>query len=146
VADYPAPAGGCLLTDPNYSKRLRDLFDHQSQCRESELHLLKYGRHYRLQNRDKVIVGRNQSDNENILRYRNSDQDVLIRLKSQPGPIVLVPGPARPETLMLAASLCTGYSKLSDHAPAQVLLEDSGCLRSENVLGIAPSLLKKYIL
>lgn len=146
VVDYPAPAGGCLLTDPCYSKRLRDLFDHQAECSESELHLLKYGRHYRLQNQGKVIVGRSQSDNEAIVKYRNSDNDTLIRLQSQPGPVVLVPGPARPETLMLAASLCIGYSKLSDNTPAQVLLEHSGQLRSEKVLGIAPLLLKKSIL
>ena len=146
VVDYPAPAGGCLLTDPCYSKRLRDLFDHQTECSESELHLLKYGRHYRLQNQDKVIVGRSQSDNEAIVKYRNSDNDTLIRLQSQPGPVVLVPGPARPETLMLAASLCIGYSKLSDNTPAQVLLEHSGQLRGEKVLGIAPLLLKKSML
>ena len=146
VADYPAPAGGCLLTDPCYSRRLRDLFDHQAECSESELHLLKFGRHYRLQNQDKVIVGRNQGDNEAIVKYCNSDKDTLIRLQSQAGPVVLVPGPARPETLMLAASLSIGYSRLSDHTPAQVLLENSGQARCEKVLGIAPSLLKKFML
>jgi tRNA-specific 2-thiouridylase len=31
VTEYPAPAGGCLLTDPNYSRRLKDLFDHQAE-------------------------------------------------------------------------------------------------------------------
>ncbi|MFW6284018.1 MAG: tRNA 4-thiouridine(8) synthase ThiI, partial [Desulfosalsimonas sp.] len=28
VTDYPAPAGGCLLTDPGFSKRLEDLMTH----------------------------------------------------------------------------------------------------------------------
>jgi tRNA U34 2-thiouridine synthase MnmA/TrmU len=33
ISDYPAPAGGCLLTDKNYSIRLREIFEHQKTCR-----------------------------------------------------------------------------------------------------------------
>ena len=28
ITDFPSPAGGCLLTDPGYCRRLKDLFDH----------------------------------------------------------------------------------------------------------------------
>ncbi|MBU2053859.1 MAG: tRNA 4-thiouridine(8) synthase ThiI, partial [Proteobacteria bacterium] len=37
IASYPAPAGGCLLTDPIFSRRLRDLFAHHPDCRVRDI-------------------------------------------------------------------------------------------------------------
>jgi tRNA U34 2-thiouridine synthase MnmA/TrmU len=91
LTDYPAPAGGCLLTDVGYSKRLKDLFAHQDECTEEELHLLKYGRHFRLNPDTKLIVGRTQKDNESILKYHNPQTDTVIDVKDHPSPIALVP-------------------------------------------------------
>jgi tRNA-specific 2-thiouridylase len=68
VTEYPAPAGGCLLTDPNYSRRLKDLFDHQAEVREAELELLKYGRHFRLSDDAKIVVGRTKGENQKMIR------------------------------------------------------------------------------
>ena len=62
IADYPAPAGGCLLTDPGFSRRLKDLLDHHSFNLE-EIELLKIGRHFRLSASAKLVVGRNQQEN-----------------------------------------------------------------------------------
>jgi len=87
ITDYPAPAGGCLLTDVGYTKRLRDLFDHQDNCTEEELHLLKFGRHYRLNPQTKLIIGRTEKDNENILKYHNAQTDAVIDVKDYPSPI-----------------------------------------------------------
>ena len=33
ISDYPAPAGGCLLTDKGFSARLKDLFDQSVNAR-----------------------------------------------------------------------------------------------------------------
>ncbi|MGA6926483.1 MAG: tRNA 4-thiouridine(8) synthase ThiI, partial [Desulfosarcina sp.] len=64
VSDFPAPSGGCLLTDKIFSRRLKDLFDHQETILEKDLDLLKVGRHMRLAPRTKIVVGRTQPDNE----------------------------------------------------------------------------------
>jgi tRNA U34 2-thiouridine synthase MnmA/TrmU len=74
ITEYPTPAGGCLLTDQGYTNRLKDLFNHQRDCTEAELHLLKYGRHFRLNPEAKLIVGRTQKDNEKILKYHNPEE------------------------------------------------------------------------
>ena len=66
ITDYPAPAGGCLLTDKGFTDRLRDLFKHQESFSKNEIHLLKHGRHIRLKSGEKIIVGRTQNDNESI--------------------------------------------------------------------------------
>ena len=111
ITDYPAPAGGCLLTDPNYSRRLKDLFDHQDAVREAELELLKYGRHFRFAEGDKIIVGRTQKENQRIEDYHDGDCEILLKLTSYPGPTVLVPRRASKSVIQKAAAICAGYSK-----------------------------------
>ena len=111
VTDYPAPAGGCLLTDKNYSRRLRDLLAHRDLPFERELELLKYGRHFRLDPDTKVVVGRTQAENEAILTCCDPAVDVRIKTRDYPGPLALVPHGGKPAAVMLAATICAGYSK-----------------------------------
>ena len=66
IRDYPCPAGGCLLTDPVIASRLRDLFASTPGFEMSDINLLKVGRHFRVLPDLKVIVGRNEAENERI--------------------------------------------------------------------------------
>jgi len=68
VKDAPTPAGGCLLTDPGFSRRVKDLIDH-NELTVANVRLLLYGRHFRLPSGAKVIVGRNHTENEQLLRH-----------------------------------------------------------------------------
>lgn len=108
ITSYPPPAGGCLLTDPIYSRRLRDLFDHHRDYEIRDIDLLKVGRHLRLDEKTKAIVGRNAADNETIERLAKRG-DALIRIDSFPGPTVLVPGGGDERTRFLAAGICARY-------------------------------------
>jgi tRNA-specific 2-thiouridylase len=108
IMDYPPPAGGCLLTDPNYSRRLRDLFDHQPDYGLRDIELLKFGRQFRIPEGDKVIVGRNQGDNEAILSLI-AENDAVIHMADVAGPTTLVPG-GHQQALPIAAALCVLYS------------------------------------
>ena len=123
INDYPAPAGGCLLCDKIFSLRLKDLFNHAENCSERELHLLKYGRHFRLNEKIKIIVGRTQRDNENILKYYHPAADTLIKVKNFPGPITLLPQAVSREAMVTAASICAGYSKSTGTAPVNVSIK-----------------------
>ena len=111
VKEYPNPAGGCLLTDRNYARRLKDLFDHTDTQTANELRLLQYGRHFRLSPIAKAVVGRDRRDNEALLRLYDSKRDVLIKAPDVPGPVVIVPGGASPSEIQQAAAICAGYSK-----------------------------------
>jgi len=111
VSDYPAPAGGCLLTDKGYARRLQDLFDHQADFTREDLELLKYGRHLRANEAVKLVVGRNKSDNENIVSCYRPESDVLTQMAVHPGPVGLIPHGAPEEIVHWAASVCAGYSK-----------------------------------
>lgn len=113
ITEYPAPAGGCLLTDKGFSTRLKDLFDHRCIFDKRELHLLKYGRHLRLNDKTKIIVGRTQADNDHIIGYYSPKEDIVIEAAHIPGPVVLVPFGGTEEMIRLSASVCAGYTKAS---------------------------------
>lgn len=109
ITAYPPPAGGCLLTDPIFSRRLRDLFHRNPGHEIREIELLKVARHFRLDEKTKAVVGRNAGENETIERLAR-EGDALIRIDAFPGPTVLVPGGGDEGTRLLAARLCARYS------------------------------------
>jgi len=106
---YPAPAGGCLLTDPGYAARLKELLAHSGEPTRQELELLQWGRHFRLPGGAKVVVGRTQGENEALSRLL-APQDVMLKVQGYPGPLVLIPGGADGNGLAAAAALAATYS------------------------------------
>jgi len=123
VTDYPTPAGGCLLTDKNFSMRLKDLFNHQETSTIEDLNLLKCGRHLRLDRETKMVIGRDKMDNEEILSYYRPEKDVLIKMKDIPGPVALIPNGCTKANIDLAASICAGYSKAPKDLPVQACVK-----------------------
>ncbi|MBW2655654.1 MAG: tRNA 4-thiouridine(8) synthase ThiI [Deltaproteobacteria bacterium] len=111
IKEYPAPAGGCLLTDKNFSKRLKDLMDIQTVFDKRELYLLKHGRHFRLDLKTKVIAGRSEDDNTHLLKYVNTDKDILLKHAKLPGPDVILTGSVTPKNIQTAAMICAAYTK-----------------------------------
>lgn len=146
ISKYPAPAGGCLLTDVGYSRRLRDLFDHQEILTPNALHLLKYGRHMRLNPTTKIIVGRTQKDNENILRHVDPHTDALIKITAHPGPTAVLPGGGSDEIQFLAGAICAGYSKAPEDASVTVRVSIDGKVNQINVLPIQPHEAKRFLI
>jgi tRNA U34 2-thiouridine synthase MnmA/TrmU len=88
IEDYPSPAGGCKLTEPAFSKRLRDLFT-QENFSLKEIELLKLGRHFRLSKDIKLVVGRNKEENEQLQNFFQ-DGDFLFKAKNLKGPVSLL--------------------------------------------------------
>jgi len=146
ITDYPAPAGGCLLTDKGYSNRLGDLFAHQESHAENELHLLKYGRHFRLENGAKLIIGRSEKENEQIVRYHNPDTDMLLNTEDIPGPALLIPRGCDRDTLLLAASVCVGYSKASADVSVSLTLAEPGGREVIRAKRVSPDTIRPFLL
>lgn len=111
IKEYPSPAGGCLLTDKIFSKKLKDLMDNKKDMDKNELYLLSHGRHFRLDSKTKVIVGRSEKDNNNLIKYFNTDKDVLLKHAVMAGPDVIVSGNLNLENIQTAAMICAGYTK-----------------------------------
>jgi len=109
ITNYPAPAGGCLLTDPGYAGRLQEVLRHQPEVTRRDLELLKWGRHFRLPGGAKAVVGRTQRDNE-AMEGLIAPGDQVLKVVGYPGPLVLVIGQAPDSDVQLAAGLAGAYS------------------------------------
>jgi tRNA-uridine 2-sulfurtransferase len=108
IKDYPQPAGGCLLTEPNYSARLKELILHEGLVRK-DVELLAAGRHFRPAQNLKLAVGRNMADNEALLKLAGKD-DLVIRPGHQTkGPVGLLRGLPDEKGLALALQIVARY-------------------------------------
>lgn len=108
IKDYPCPAGGCRLTDPQYAERLRESFDHGEDT-ISEINLLKYGRHFRLKSGAKVVVGRDEEENKILPRFFHKN-DILMEVTNVGSPLVLLKKSKDKMDIKEAANLCVRYS------------------------------------
>ena len=87
IQNPPNSAGGCLLTDPAFSKRVYDLFEHtEGTPTLNDVELLKVGRHFRLSKYAKLVVGRNQNENE-IMKSLCLDADYAFEALEFKGPL-----------------------------------------------------------
>lgn len=110
MKDYPCPAGGCLLTDPQFSKRLKESFQHNEDTID-DIKLLMIGRHFRILDRMKLVVGRNEMENKQILNLSRNG-DILIEPVEVPGPTSLLRGKTNnkiDDYLRLVLSICARY-------------------------------------
>ena len=119
VDQYPAPAGGCLLTDRIFSRRLKDLITMSPDFSRRDLELLKQGRHFRISEGTKIVVGRNERENEAIISLARRE-DALLMVKSFPGPTVLVIGDPTLEELEIVAAITVSYSDAPLNQPVDV--------------------------
>lgn len=135
INDYPSPAGGCLLTDQTFSRRLRDLFNTQPQPGIRDIEALKLGRHFRLGPSAKAIVGRNQRENQALQTLANRN-DAILRPVGVPGPTVLVPGGGFSQEVYTAAAIAAAYSDTGEKDKIEILIE--GRDRNETLTLAAP--------
>lgn len=110
IEKIPQPSAGCLLTDPLFCKKVRDLIVHDELTVEN-IELLKIGRHLRISERCKVILGRNERENEILFEMKKG---VLIYPKDMKGPVTLLLGSCLKQDIDKAASICVYYSKRKD--------------------------------
>jgi len=112
LTHYPQPAGGCLLTDPAYSQRLKELKAHEGLGNASAIARLRMGRHFRIQGL-RLIIGRQQSDNEALERGA-TDHDCVLAPATVKGPVSLIDAHASDEVLRIALSICARYCSTPD--------------------------------
>jgi tRNA-specific 2-thiouridylase len=116
IIDPPNAAGGCLLTDPQFAKRVRDLLKYSvSEPSINDVEMLKLGRHFRIDAFSKLIVGRNHGENE-ILLSLSADEDYLIQPCDIPGPTAVLRISGKPDlrkhkkVLMTSIGIVLRYS------------------------------------
>ena len=109
IEDPPNAGGGCLLTDPAFSLRAKDLFKHIETPTINDIDLLKVGRHFRLDKNAKLVVGRNKDENE-MIKALALQSDILLEAKEHVGPTALLRGNNIDNYVELSASVTLRYS------------------------------------
>ena len=104
---YPLPAGGCLLCEEEFAKKIKDLFKHKKKLTQEDINLLRLGRHFRI-NDIKVVVGRNEKENKELQKIAESN--IIMEVKDIPSPLTIIEGKADSEILKKAAALTMRYS------------------------------------
>jgi tRNA-uridine 2-sulfurtransferase len=123
--DYAQPAGGCcFLTNEQYSHKLRDLWQARGTKRYEleDILLLKVGRHLRPRPHFKLIVARDDGENNFLLGFR--DRYAHLLATSHPGPLALIDGEPSDVDLELAARLTARFGKGRDADRVSVAITD----------------------
>ena len=113
IKNYPTPAGGCILTDIGFGKKIKDVLNNCPNPKENDFRLLKIGRHF-WSAKNKIIIGRNHEENVKLKKLARKN-DVLIEPKNFSGASGLIRNYGRKkisqEVLTKAKKLITKYSK-----------------------------------
>jgi tRNA U34 2-thiouridine synthase MnmA/TrmU len=144
LTGYPNPAGGCLLTEKAYSKKLRDLFTFVEEPGFDDFNLLKVGRHFRLAHDCRLVIGRNQPENQILLKNIRPGDRVLEAVNIA-SPIGLLRGNPLQKNIELAAAITARYSDARQQPKATVKIKGDGA--PEQLLEVSPAsneILEKY--
>ena len=132
IEDYASPAGGCTLTDENYARRYLDVTGHSDSavtCEETVL--LSMGRHLRLSDGVKVVVGRHEPENDYL--EAQWGKNVNLTALDHPGPVTVVLGDPSEEEIRQAAAITARYSDGKREATVRVSVTSGEDVREMEV-------------
>ncbi|CAE6489334.1 MAG: tRNA (5-methylaminomethyl-2-thiouridylate)-methyltransferase [Candidatus Nitrosotenuis sp.] len=131
IENPPNAGGGCLLTDPAFGKRAKDLFAHVENPTINDIDLLKIGRHFRLDEKTKLVVGRNKDENE-MIKALALPNDLIFYAKDHMGPTAVLRGENAQTFAQLCASITLRYSDAPRESTGIVVVEkNNGVDKSE---------------
>ena len=124
IENPPNAGGGCLLTEPQFGIKAKDLFSHTENPTINDIDLLKIGRHFRLDEETKFIVGRNKDENE-MIKAIALPGDILLEAKDFVGPVSILRGSNAKEHLKFASSVTLRYSDAPNNKQAIVSIKNN---------------------
>jgi tRNA U34 2-thiouridine synthase MnmA/TrmU len=136
IRDYPCPSGGCLLTDPEFSRRLKDIMLN-GELNLREVMLLKLGRHFRLGKGVKLVVGRNEAENGLLESSAGMTDSLFYPGGDLAGPTSLLRGDCNPELIELSSRITAYYCDLNGQKSANIYYRPAG--GQESCLSVSPS-------
>jgi tRNA U34 2-thiouridine synthase MnmA/TrmU len=136
IHQYAQPAGGCLLTDPGFAQRLKDLLARR-QLSRNNVELLKSGRHFRLSEHFKLVVGRNEKENEKLLSLAQNNDCLFMPTEEVAGPVALGRGTSDEETLRLCCRIVCRYCDLNGSGQTQIVYRKITSFPNESITQVA---------
>ncbi|HPX61518.1 MAG TPA: hypothetical protein PLN25_07100 [Deltaproteobacteria bacterium] len=132
ITEYPNPAGGCLLTELSFVPKVKDVFDHSSELEMRDFHLLKSGRHFRIGQHTKLILGRNEADNHN-LEAAFQPNDTAICWMDGNTPLGLITGVQDQACLELAMRILLRYTKAGRDSACRIMVRHNNTQQTRTV-------------
>ena len=124
VEVFGCPSGGCLLTDPIIARRLQDIFDKCSGWDERDARLATLGRHFRVHDGLKVILGRDEGENARLAQMAGPLPVALFA--TEPGPSAVLRGAYTDSDLRNIGHLLRRFSPKLSAALVEVRLKSDG--------------------
>ena len=121
IENPPNAGGGCLLTDPTFGLRAKDLFAHTETPTINDIDLLKIGRHFRFDEQTKFVVGRNKDENE-MIKAIALPGDILFHARDHMGPVSILRGKNTDVYVKFASSITLRYSDAPKGEQASVII------------------------
>ena len=118
LSNYESPAGGCLLTDINFAKRLKDYSKHL-KLTKNEIDILKVGRHINYEGY-KIIISRKAEENQVLKNYKG-DKFIKMFPDNFPGPVGVIQKNAPENIRQKAADFMVSYTKFEK---GEILIEN----------------------
>jgi len=120
IKKYANPAGGCLLTDPEFSKRLKELIAHDELNLEN-LELLKIGRHFRISDKAKLVVGRDEKENNQLIKLAVKGDQLFYADERIAGPTSLARGKLDNQLIGLCCRITCSYCDMQPDTQTDIL-------------------------
>lgn len=120
--EYESPGGGCLLTEASMATKIRDVVEH-GEFTVEDIDILKHGRHLRLPDGAKLIMGRNKEDNEIIQKLSHPDYHFAKAIGISGG-TSLISKDASKDDKALAAKLILTYTKTPKDTKGTIMIGD----------------------
>ncbi|MFH0911565.1 MAG: tRNA 4-thiouridine(8) synthase ThiI [Planctomycetota bacterium] len=131
LTKYGAPAGGCLLTDANFCRKLKALMAERPDFTAADIGLLRVGRHFRAPPASpgalpaRIVSGRDHAENL-LLELLAREGGLLFQAAAAPGSLVLLRPAEDPAHRQAAAGLAVYYSKLREEGHGDVEVRSPG--------------------
>ncbi len=120
--DFESPGGGCLLTDENFAKKMVDFIKYD-KFEVKDIPVVKFGRHFRLSDGAKLVVGRNKEEN-GYLQEIDNDKFCHIKTLGIPGPHALLNKNASEGDRDIALKIILTYCKTKIDQNYRLGIED----------------------
>ncbi len=140
INEYPNPAGGCLLTDEGFTRRVKDLMEYK-EFNTTNLMFLTVGRHFRLSPHVKLAIGRDKKEND-TLETHVGPEDICMRLEEHQGPLGVLRGAPDEGSILTAARLVAYHTKLRNE-PSLKVEYWKGASGARSVITVKPAILEE---
>ncbi len=110
ISNYPTPSGGCLLTNPSFCLRLRDLMKYCPGFEVRDVVVLKIGRHFRISPEAKLIVARDEKESSMLMDWVYPGTLKFFPLTGK-GPVGIGVGRLTEENINFSSQIVASYCK-----------------------------------